>query len=424
MVLENQRDNVSLQFSRAPAPRPPCPAFTRTSICVSVLLSLLFMAGALHQLIGVVWITLETIRLNFFPLLFAMQVLWAGLLFILPCTLARDDSTPIPELRKIKLDKSCGRLFVWPTKAFLTNGAPYDIPLADVRFFRRLSVFGAARNAEGDVLMERIIFGIEVVSIRAPLHMTLSSNESGCIAAAAHLNDYLVEWRQQQTALRSPVSLISVHRPHFMSTTSITHATVLLPDPPPDSQFYFSYGSSDMFVCIRRRSFPRLWIFVFVIGILQWFISLLVTSRTGVKASFSELVTNAFVVTGTVLWLLPLLLTLFFWWKGDRWVFSSTGITRRRRFEFIGTEFDMSEASEVSRIELYVSQVPTIHTIRQGLRPKADFVGGERFGLRLVTSRNRLEWFMDGMFEGEALYIAKELREIYPQLCNGSQMPV
>lgn len=96
------------------------------------------------------------------------------------------------------------------------------------------------------------------------------------------------------------------------------------------------------------------------------------------KMSFRNMVSNLFVVAGTVLWIFPMLFKLFFRCKGDRWVFSPDTAKRLLSFEFTDNTRNISEASA---IEVHALKVLPFEAIQRETMPKADLVGGERFGV-------------------------------------------
>lgn len=62
-------------------------------------------------------------------------------------------------------------------------------------------------------------------------------------------------------------------------------------------------------------------------------------------------------------------------------------------------------------MHIHAAKVPNIDTIGQGTVTKADLIGGERFGVRFMSSDDTAVWSMEGILEGEAFLL--------PRSCDG-----
>lgn len=314
----------------------------------------------------------------------------------------------------LRLSKTLDRLIVWKAGPDECLTSARKLSLADVRSFRLLSKYMVDKDMRGVVRSRRNVFGIEVVSLRKPHVLAFIDNESLCVNAADCLNARLAEWRQEQMDLEVPVAVASVDFPHSPASVIVTHATVLV-ETAPKSRLHFSYDADESFLCVRRRRrFPRRWIEFLLLALVEWFLRFLIFGAYQ-ESSFRSMLSNPFVITGTMLWILPLVLTLCLWRQGDRWVIEGDRAKQQNQF---GVPLSSCKISDIDRIELFAAQVPSIDTIRQATQTNADLVGGNRFGVRLMSSSNSALWSIDKIFEGEALFVSNELRRLCPMLCS------
>lgn len=314
------------------------------------------------------------------------------------------------------LCKETGRFITAGCNTTLTSAASNDISLAEVRFFQLLTETIECRRTERHARRPctQHIFAVEVVSLRNPLCLGYFDDENRCAHAVHRLNACLSERRESETGPTSPVSLISAASPHDPASITITPHTKLLPEPLPETRFQFVVRQSNRLVCIRRSAFPRNPVSFLLFVNFAWFFSLFLSLICGKNISFHGMVANAWVIIGTILWPISLTIVILFWWKGDRWIFSNSLVKRRRDFQLMGQRF---EISEFDRIALFAVTTSHYCSIKFMQRTWAHLVGGERFGVQLIPRNGEVYFVVERLLAEEALYIAWELRRMYPQLC-------
>lgn len=146
-----------------------------------------------------------------------------------------------PTIREIKLSTNTGRLLLSTESTPLRPVTTHDWHLADVRFFRPLSILQQVRG------VRKITHGVETVFLRSPKHLTFFSDQDQCRHVSNSINPALAHWRDNQTDLALPERLISLLTPHQGACIPVTSETILVHEPPPESDFLFLHKSTGRF---------------------------------------------------------------------------------------------------------------------------------------------------------------------------------
>lgn len=414
MSLEKHEDHSFLTLSSVPLRRPQPSAWDIESV-FSVVMA---QCCCISIILGVICLFMYTTRgLQFDDILGVLftQFFLAGVLATI-LTGYSQLSHKVTSVRELKLFKRNGCLFGSSSVAYDRRNNVYDLSLSDIRFFHRLTINNGGRNPDSDEITDmNSAYGIEIVSLQSPLFVGCFLDPVDCTAAVNRLNSLLSDWRNQQRDLACPVSIISRDWPHVTRRVIVAQETDLVKEPPIKSQIHFVYGRNDALVCLRRRTFPVVWVVCFLFGLCLFLISAYGHNIRLHDEMPPPTIFNRSFLCGILAWTLPILLTLIMWSKGDRWIFRPHRAKSLYRYEIFGKECDLSKAST---IEVWAADVLTSQDIRQKSLNAADFVGGERFGVRFLSASHNVLWSMDRILEREALFVARELRRKYPQLCR------
>lgn len=319
--LEIQEDDASLTLSHAAAPSR---SWNWQAYCVTTFVIATQLPGAL------VLTVLGIQQQKYSPILVARYFwIWCiGVLFLLRHG-AFEWDIRWRNAASLKLCKHAGRLLTAPYKNSRISRDSTDISLADVRFFR--TILRADVDGFGTVNSTENFYGVEIVSLRAPIVLGIFDDEDCCIKAAERMDAFLSEWREGQHGITPPVSVISKESPHIPSTIDINHETKLVPEPFSECRFTFKHRPDNAFLCVRRGSLPRHLASFLLVFNLEWYLSVLLYLFNP-KSSLRGIIANGWVIIGTVLLALLLLLALGFGWQGDRWIFSPDHCERQGLF--------------------------------------------------------------------------------------------
>lgn len=417
MPLNIREDGESLLLSLEPSSQPER---TYISFRPSRVFWCAYLPLQVASVCCIIGFTVKGVLEDDCSFLFATQFIWfMWFMFCVSEFSKHEDNLPAVELEQLMLSKVTGRLFASPKPKLLRPAQPFYVSLRDIRFFRCMPIYELKRASNLSLTWQEYTFGVEVVSLSFPqiLGLSICCEEQECTEASARLNACLEDWLEEQTHLQILTELVSFETAHEAGAVTIARDTVLMSQPPPESQFKFLRKHDDTLVCWRRRPFPQVRVAILALGLFQWFVWLILFLLLGERTlTFSSVMSNGFVITATICWALPPFVVTLVWWKGEKWIFCSDRAKYVRYCDIFRSTRHLSEVSG-----FYVSSDPvTDCKTWQGIRKKVHLVGGEKFALHLRPERVTDLFRMSGILEGEALFIAHELRRMYPQLCQGS----
>lgn len=287
------------------------------------------------------------------------------------------------------------------------------IPLSEVRFFR-VATNHIVITPFRVLHKEMTFYAVEAVTLGSEFLFPVRDEEEA-IAVTSCLNTFIGDIRRSSDSSIPPVPIISCSGDnHSIAIRTITNSSQLLTFPPPDLK-YRDHGyrrASLAWSGYKRNQLIAEAVFLIILLVPQIIYALV---RADVEHDASTLVLCGFLLVCGI---------------SDMCMKYSVS-DGLRSLELKGDEISNKsyawplprarcKVSKVARVQLCRQPRDSLAFLRENGKCGRDVVGGQRFGLRLMSHEYEVLLSLEGLTEGQALFTAHQLRERYPQMFRGN----
>lgn len=329
-----------------------------------------------------------------------LQPLWALLSYCVAFALmsgGRDHS--------LKLSKTTASCTLTRHGLLFSNSR--SIPLCWIRRFRVVTSHDPALTNENDDSGTNA-YGIEAVSLGTRFVVGYVLEKSDCVALAEQLQTVLEDAHEKRKEGCPPPALLLSSCEYEGAVTTVDESATLVSKLPKGVVKCRRWGSLGHVSIVLRSSFPRQTAVATVLVNFEWYVTLAISlATTGTK--LGDVARNWFVIVGSAIFAGAVILVFGAALAAETWVLGSSHVRCWKRFGLLPKEINVAN---VNRVEVCRTKRRSLQKMTEDKISGEDCVGGRRFGIRLVRDTDVLAE-LELLTEGEALFIARELRKRY-----------